>query len=123
MAVNCTMNSGAKMRRNIAHASVSVKGISFDFDLDIARLAKTDVKVLIEEGTIERIFGIPLEVSHLLDLIVDVSEFTTPLLESVILHHLLERVFGLTCRDPLQLSKELVIILKERMLHNRSQLL
>ena len=117
------MNSGAKMRRNIAHASVSVKGISFDFDLDIARLAKTDVKVLIEEGTIERILGIPLEVSHLLDLIVDVSEFTTPLLESVILHDLLERVFGLTCRDPLQLSKELVIILKERMLHNRSQLL
>ena len=109
------------MGGSIINASVSV--IAFNFDLNIVRLAKTDVQVLIEERSIERIFSILLEVSYLLKLLVDVSEFRTPLFESFCLHHFLEGGLRLTFRHPLQLAKKYIVILKKRMLHHRGQLL
>lgn len=98
--------------------NASVRVVSLNFDLNIVRLAKTDIQVLIEERTVERIFGVLLEMSYLLNLIVDVTEFRSPLFEPVIEHHFLESGFRLAFRHSLQLGKEMIIILEKRMLHD-----
>ena len=101
--VNCTIKlSWPDMSGNVLDTPIIV--ICIHFDLDVVGLAKTDIQVLIEEVTIEGVFGILLEVSCLLNLIVDVSELGAPLFKSMILHDFLKCIFRLTLiRHSLQL--------------------